>query len=353
MTHTTVIMPFLHENDLHVLQWTLEGFAQQQLEPSHSLDVLIGVDGGDGIELRLPPMPDDRFKVLSFSRIGSAAVRNALVGKTDARTDLLIFVNADTRPDPAMVQCHADTMLKLPPGSLVLGSAPRERHAQATVLDVLLDETPAIYAYALMKPESWHDFRSTNALNLSIRRDQFLASDQLPEVMRPRSYEDTVFTHRLLGGQPRIFHQPRAGVVHRHPMSLDQYLDREELLGMMAPVLAQVAPDTFASFFGAATTVRQLAQRYSLWTMMDAPVHRSAYESLNRCAAERLERLADPQSRMMLLSALYNLHVPLKRLAFRLGFLKGMELVDDSHWPLRRPQGLWRKALQLPETGHV
>src|SRR2546423_15219568 len=120
-----VIIPFLCQSDTSTLQWTMEGFAQQQLTDGHVMHVLVGIDGGIGNEFSLPMLPDDRFKVIFFPRIGVAAVRNALVRQTSSDTDLLIFTHADTRPDPGMVQCHVDTMEKLPQGSLVLGSAPR------------------------------------------------------------------------------------------------------------------------------------------------------------------------------------------------------------------------------------
>jgi hypothetical protein len=43
---------------------------------------------------------------------------------------------------------------------------------------------------------------------------------------------------------------------------------------------------------------------------------------------------------------IYQMHVPLKRLAFRLGFLRGIDLVDDAHWQERRPASLWRKIVE-------
>ena len=51
-------------------------------------------------------------------------------------------------------------------------------------------------------------------------------------------------------------------------------------------------------------------------------------------------------SRQRMLMTIYQMHVPLKRLAFRLGFLRGMELVDDARWLERQPQGLWRKIVE-------
>jgi hypothetical protein len=41
---------------------------------------------------------------------------------------------------------------------------------------------------------------------------------------------------------------------------------------------------------------------------------------------------------------IYQMHVPLKRLAFRLGYLRGLELMEDARWEERKPSGLWRAA---------
>ena len=45
---------------------------------------------------------------------------------------------------------------------------------------------------------------------------------------------------------------------------------------------------------------------------------------------------------------IYQMHVPLKRLAFRLGFLKGVKLAEDAHWQERKTEGLWQMAQQNP-----
>jgi len=351
--HTTVIIPFHHQDDLTTLQWTLEGFGRQMLKSGHSLEVLVGVDGGLGTFIKPLALPSEQFKVIQFPRIGSAAVRNALVKQARAHTDLLLFTNADTRPDPDMVQCHADTMAKLPDGSLIVGAVPWERTGQPTVFDALLEETTAVFSYPNMLPESWHDFRAAYALNLSVRYAQFMASGGFPEAIRPMYYEDTVFAHRLLGAKPALFYQPAARAVHRHPMTLDQYLDREELLGMMAPVLAHVAPDSFNALFSANVPVQVLAQRYQQWVLMDGPVHAAAYDSLSAWSRQPQSRLGDPESRALTLRALFDLHIPLKRLAFRVGFLKGLQLMQDAQWQMRRSQRLWNQALGSLQPTHA
>jgi len=54
----------------------------------------------------------------------------------------------------------------------------------------------------------------------------------------------------------------------------------------------------------------------------------------------------EPEARELLLMTIYQMHVPLKRLAFRLGFLRGMELVGDERWEERKAVGLWRAVVE-------
>jgi hypothetical protein len=46
--------------------------------------------------------------------------------------------------------------------------------------------------------------------------------------------------------------------------------------------------------------------------------------------------------RQRLLMSLYQMHVPLKRFAFRQGFLRGLKLRDDACWKERVSTGAWR-----------
>jgi hypothetical protein len=135
-------------------------------------------------------------------------------------------------------------------------------------------------------------------------------------------------------------------VLHRHPTTLEQYLNREELLGLMAPVLATYAPEVFAAIHGAAT-IEQLAADYAAWLKLDAPMHKWIYARLAEWAALPAETLGEGEARQRTLLTIYQMHVPLKRLAFRLGFLRGFELRDDARWRERAPAGLWKQHLGL------
>src|SRR5205823_5648603 len=94
-------------------------------------------------------------------------------------------------------------------------------------------------------------FRAAYSLNLSLRYADFVAAGGFPKQVRPYYYEDLALAARIIGTkQPGVLFAPEARVVHRHNLSLEQYLDREEFLGIMAPVLANVCPELFAALMG-------------------------------------------------------------------------------------------------------
>ncbi len=202
-----------------------------------------------------------------------------------------------------------------------------------------------IFFYPQMHAGHWHDFRHAWTLNLSVRTADFLNSGGFHEELRPVYYEDISLAHRILGTTRQgILYHPAARVTHRPPTTLDQYLDREELLGLMAPVLGKVCPEAFATIHGT-TDIAKLATQFHTWLELDRPMHRWIYQRLAEWAPLSDSALGPTDNRTRILNSLYQMHIPLKRLAFRLGFLKGLDLLDDSHWQNRQPQSLWQSHI--------
>jgi hypothetical protein len=112
----------------------------------------------------------------------------------------------------------------------------------------------------------------------------------------------------------------------------------------MAPVLARACPEVFEAIFGTRDELR-LAADYQKWVAMDAASHRWVYRRLSEWASME-ESAMDGAERGRMLITIYQMHVPLKRLAFRLGYLRGMELVDDARWQERKPAGLWQRIVK-------
>src|ERR1700722_2941852 len=142
MIEVSVLISF--RGDAAKLLWALEGFAQQQLPDDVSLDVRVG---GDGCS---PPAfensnPRIRFSLLSMPRSGAAAIRNLLI--EGAASEILIFANADTRPDKDFVAAHVRRLVSLSGGPVVLGNSPYENNPPKTVFDVLKEDTPMVFFY--------------------------------------------------------------------------------------------------------------------------------------------------------------------------------------------------------------
>jgi hypothetical protein len=346
MIEATVIISL--RGDAQTLLWTLEGFAQQRLPADVALEVRVGGDGCPPPAFTMPAESSDariRFSLLSLPRSGAAVARNLLL--EGVNSDVLIFANHDTRPDRDFVSTHVRRLLSLPPGSMVLGSSPYESAADKTVFDVLKEDSPMIFFYDRLKAGHFYDYRYAWTLNLSIRRSDFQRAGGFSSALRPYGYEDLDLGFRVMGEKAAIYYDPAAAVLHRHPMSLDDYLNREETIGSVAPNLNQVNPRVFASMFGT-NDLEALAREYRIWTSMDAAAHRWTYHRLSDWANQPQAKLGieGSEDRNRLLLTLYQMHIPLKRLAFRLGFLRGLELMDDSRWLERGSKGLWREAIK-------
>src|SRR5512136_784000 len=77
-----VIIPF--RGDAKLLDWTLEGYQRQVLASGNSMEVRVGIDGGEA-----PGMSGRGIVVQTFPRMGAAAVRNALIQATSPETEVL------------------------------------------------------------------------------------------------------------------------------------------------------------------------------------------------------------------------------------------------------------------------
>jgi len=153
-------------------------------------------------------------------------------------------------------------------------------------------------------------------------------------------------TCRMIGPERKgVWHEPAARVLHRHPLALGPYLDREELLGLMAPVLHRLCPEAFARIM-ANRDIQDIARDFRARLASDLSVYRQIFRRVVERFAQPSAVLGEGDARRLAIKAAYQLHIPLKLLAFRLGFLKGLELVDDACWRERQPAGLWRKIVE-------
>ena len=336
-----VVIPF--RSDPAILAWALEGFAAQQLPAGVELEVRLC---GDGVPVPTPPQvtqPRITFSTVESPRVGISEAKNLLLRNRPA--DIVILANGDTRPAPDFARTHAETLLRQPDNSMVLGASPWEQSPAPTILDSLLSDTPMIFFYNQLIARHPYDFRHAWNLNVSVRYADLERIGFFNPLFRPYGFEDLDLAYRLMGASSNVYFEPAAQLLHRHPMTFDDYLNREELLGIMSPVLHLANRDVFKHFHGT-DDLESLAAAFRAWTQIDLPSHAWIYRRMQEWNALPAASTPGPD-RDRLLMTLYQMHVPLKRLAFRLGFIRGLELRDDAHWKDRKPVGLWKKAIGI------
>jgi hypothetical protein len=335
-----VIIPF--RGDAGTLLWALEGFALQRMPAGWELEVRVC---GDGVEL--PALPEGTSRMSFFGvvseRVGISEAKNVLLRERPC--DVVIFANADTRPVEEFVRVHVEKLMGLEAGSMVLGSSPYEVGAAGrTVFDVLKEETPMIFFYGNLEAGKGYDFRHAWNLNVSVRYADVERAGFFNPLLRPYGFEDLDLAYRMMGERRGVYFEPGAKVMHRHPMTFEQYLDREELLGVMSPVLHGANRVVFGKLHGA-EDLELLAGRFRAWVEMDAAMHGWIYRRMEEWNGLPEGVLGEGKERERVMMGLYQMHVPLKRLAFRLGFLRGMELSGNGRWMERKAVGVWRKVI--------
>ncbi len=305
-TLVSIIVPSRGRSDQ--LQRLVDALATQQLRRAQSFELIVVIDG-DGSPPSFPQGLCARTISVGFGGAGNA--RN--VGVEHAKGDILLFLNDDVVPCDGFVQAHVDAIKK---GHLaVLGQSPWGGGFARTLFDEFITHTPSIFDAGSLVPFGLHDFRSAWTLNLSIRRSAI--RDQHPPFdreIRPVYFEDLEFAYRCFGDQPIIYHEPKALAVHHHRVCIEEYFKREVLLGMMSAVLYHRNQPCHDRIF--AQSPEEHARASAPMLPIDAPDHRRILKAFTDLARTRAGDVVDPIEQA---KAMYIMHLPIKRRAFRLG----------------------------------
>lgn len=297
--------------------------------PAGRFEVIIALDGCSPAQLdALPRDVAFALEYLKLEQVGISAAKNAAIARSQGR--VLLFLNDDVEPELDFVRAHAAAQAA--GHAVVLGHSPWVTYDDQTVFDEMIARTRMIFFYADLKDGRDYDFRHAWNLNLSVRRDLLPSgSPAFDEAFRPCMYEDLVFAYRLRGGAAKVHYVAAARAPHRHRHTLRGYFEREAMLGVMAPVLAEVAPECFAAIFGCALEDGVAAARAAVG--LDHADKRRVLSHLRKATAPGVTGEVDH----VLLDALYHAHLPLKRQAFRRGLLAALD----------HPETDWRKRSSL------
>ena len=178
-----------------------------------------------------------------------------------------------------------------------------------------------IFFYDRLQAERHYDFRHAWNLNLSVDRQLLAALDgPFASSLRPYMYEDIESAYRMIGDRSEVYYAPAARAVHNHRHTFDQYLQREAMLGVMAPQLFAVNPACFHAVFRQNLDALVELARYAV--RIDAPDEGRSLRHLRDLAARPASGSShDPDT-------FYVAHLPLKRRAFRVGLLAAVAEPD-------------------------
>ncbi len=216
----SVIMPTY--NRCGVVEQCLRNFENQTMR-RESFEVVVSDDGSqDGTKdlvERISATSRLNIRYLWQQNRGANAARNHAIG--EAKGDILLFINDDTIPVPAMLGEHCKTHLKYPQEHVsVLGKMTISPDMPYSIFARL--HLDASYDRLEGKDEvDWHYFYTCN---VSVKKSFLVKFGLFEEKMR--YHEDLELSERLSHHGLRIMYNPAALGYHYH------HLKEEEFLGI-------------------------------------------------------------------------------------------------------------------------
>ncbi len=272
--------------------------------------------------------------ILQGEHAGPCIARNRAIAIS--RGSLLIFFNDDVVPERTCIAHHLDAQHKYnqrretdckPTGALISGDSPWKARSPETYFSQMLHHTGMVFFHHAMRDSTdpchnW-GFRHAWMLNISIPADAVRAVGGLHHVHSSYGRDDDELAHRLTTqlDMPVLF-CPQAVAVHDHPMTPEQYLQREYQLGLGAPTFAHHRPQCAHDMFGRDILECQYLE-FARGRAADAtPQLKEWFLALDTI---------EPPSNISDLAQAYTRHLPLKRAAWLKGYEQGLAHLRCNH----------------------
>lgn len=250
------------------------------------------------------------LQIIHTTHIGAGPARN--LGIEAAKGDAILFLNDDVIPEPGFFDAHVGGLNR--GNDAVLGYSPWIEPQSPTIFDGFIKYTPAIFDQGGLVDGQSYGFGFGWTLNLSVRRSVIDGLDFAfdPE-LRPIYFEDIEFAHRCFGASQEVYFCKAARAVHDHRVTPHEYFAREVLLGMMSVVLNERNRECFDALFpcSPAEHIRAIGSVFKL-----------DERDYTRVLARFMSLAQQPADEPNLIDQawmLYDLHLSIKRRAFRLG----------------------------------
>jgi GT2 family glycosyltransferase len=286
------------------------------------VEVVVVFNGVAQVDTLVPEDWPFRLITDSLAECNICAAKNRAFDQASGQW--IILINDDTYVEPGFVAAHLAAHRGLNRPGMVLGRSVWKTYEDQTVFDRMIAATSMIFFYDRLTPHRWHNFRHAWNLNLSFHR-RYTEDVRFDERLKPVNFDDVEWAYRMeeLYGL-KVWYAPEAVSQHDHRYTLDGYLHREFHLGRMAALLWRCNADCFRAIYGTDLDAAYLeyCRRYVEIEGRSEAELRSRFDGM---VSRSMTAWVPPgASREEALALLYDVHVPLKRLAFRRGLLSAV-----------------------------
>ena len=194
------------------LRASLDGY--EKLGPgTPSFEVVVVLDGDDPDSRAVCKAPRPfPLRVLGQRRAGNGPAKNR--GAEAAVGDLVVFLNDDTRPDPACLVAHARAQRDLGP-CVVVGRVEWDPEAEVTPFMEWLAPAGHQFNFERLDPHRPAPYDATWGAHLAAPRSWLLEHPFDPRFPYP-SLEDIEWGYRIAAAGLPIFYVPEAICYHDH-----------------------------------------------------------------------------------------------------------------------------------------
>jgi GT2 family glycosyltransferase len=267
-----------------------------------------------------------RLIIVSGDHAGPCIARNHAIDV--ARGSTLIFFNDDVVPHPDCIAKHLQAQhnyrehnrTQNDAGAIISGDSPWNPPTPDTFFAHMLRETGMVFFHNTMRTSTnpHHDwgFRHAWMLNISIPAHAVRTVGCLNHTHITYGRDDDELAFRLTTqlNMPVLFCR-EAVAIHDHPMTPEQYLQREYQLGLGSPTFAHTRPECSLALFGRDILSPEFHQFARERAANVTPALHDWFLSLDTLPpAHTISELADAYTR----------HLPLKRAAWLQGYEEGL-----------------------------
>lgn len=237
----SVIIPTYNRSE--ILLKCLGALSRQTL-PADQFEVLVCDDGSTDQTRAIVENHSSSYALTYIwqQNSGPAAARNK--GVRAARGEYILFINDDTILAPGALAAHLQAHREKGQQKMaVLGTFVYVPAAQRSPFVYFLEQTDIVFAYPMMQPGQFYNYRFFWTCNLSLKRQALLDVGLFDEDFVEPMVEDTELGYRLEKLGYAVLYHPAAQAHHDHTMNIHSFIRRQEMSGRNVIKLFQKHPE--------------------------------------------------------------------------------------------------------------